>query len=268
MLPIYRQDENKIQIKKLKIGHVAPHLHNAIEFIYIQKGSMELGVGTDFTHMEAGDFAVVFPNLIHHFQVFQEEHGQAIHIKASPQYLLSYADLLTGKRPVNPVIQAKDANSDIPYIIQQLIQLEQEENIHGNRTVLQYAYIQVLLARSIPFMELYNRENPKTHDIVYQSVIYIAEHFRENISLSQMARDLGVSQYTLSRVFSSTFHQNFNQYINRVRLGDVIEELTNSTTPITEIAMNAGFQSQATFNRVFQERYHMTPRAYRNANMF
>ena len=40
--------------------------------------------------------------------------------------------------------------------------------------------------------------------------------------------------------------------------------LEYSDCPITQIAFEAGFQSQRTFNRSFQEIYHMTPREYRN----
>ena len=40
--------------------------------------------------------------------------------------------------------------------------------------------------------------------------------------------------------------------------------LEYSETPITEICLDAGFQSQRTFNRVFQDVYKMTPREYRN----
>ena len=36
---------------------------------------------------------------------------------------------------------------------------------------------------------------------------------------------------------------------------------TNQT--ITDVYMNAGFESQRTFNRVFLEEYHMSPREYR-----
>ena len=40
--------------------------------------------------------------------------------------------------------------------------------------------------------------------------------------------------------------------------------LEHSAVPITDICLGAGFQSQRTFNRVFQETYQMTPREYRN----
>lgn len=83
------------------------------------------------------------------------------------------------------------------------------------------------------------------------------------MSLDRMARDLGISRFTLSRVFSGTFHRNFNQFLNEQRLNYVTIHLECSDESITDICMNAGFESQRTFNRVFRERYRMTPRKYR-----
>ena len=79
-----------------------------------------------------------------------------------------------------------------------------------------------------------------------------------------MAKDLGISKYALSRVFSSTFHTNFNQYLNEQRLNYVVSMLEDTDLPITDVCLEAGFQSQRTFNRAFKERYKKTPREYRN----
>ncbi len=87
--------------------------------------------------------------------------------------------------------------------------------------------------------------------------------FKESVTLSCMAHDLGCSPYVLSRVFSGTFHRNFNQYLNSVRLDYACALLKHTSQPITEILLNSGFESQRTFNRVFREFYHMSPREYR-----
>lgn len=101
-------------------------------------------------------------------------------------------------------------------------------------------------------------------DIVYRVVAYLATHFKENVSLKEMARELGYSQYLLSRVFSGVFHTNFNQYVNRLRLDCAIGLLERTNQTITDIWINAGFESQRTFQRVFKNRYHLSPREYRN----
>ena len=86
----------------------------------------------------------------------------------------------------------------------------------------------------------------------------------KNFSLDDMARDLGVSKYVLSRTFSKTFHRNFNQYLNDARLNYACHRLENTSDAITNICYDSGFESQRTFNRVFKERYKVTPSEYRN----
>ena len=78
-----------------------------------------------------------------------------------------------------------------------------------------------------------------------------------------MAYELGVSKYVLSRVFSGTFHTNFCQYVNGIRLNYACAYLENTKDSITEISLECGFESQRTFNRAFKKKYRMTPREYR-----
>lgn len=51
--------------------------------------------------------------------------------------------------------------------------------------------------------------------------------------------------------------ENFNQYLNEIRLEYACTLLLYTNQTITDIYMNAGFESQRTFNRVFLEEYHM-----------
>lgn len=81
-----------------------------------------------------------------------------------------------------------------------------------------------------------------------------------------MASDLEYSPYSLSRVFSGTFHKNFNQYLNEIRLEYAASLLLYTNQTITDVYMNAGFESQRTFNRVFLEEYRLSPRDYRKQN--
>jgi len=79
-----------------------------------------------------------------------------------------------------------------------------------------------------------------------------------------MAYDLCVSKYVLSRLFAKTFHSNFNKYVNDIRLNYATTLLESRKDSIINIGLDAGFESQRTFNRVFKERYKITPREYRN----
>lgn len=98
---------------------------------------------------------------------------------------------------------------------------------------------------------------------VDKSVEYVAKNFREKITLEQMAFELGVSKYVLSRLFSKTFHSNFAGYVNGTRLNYATSMLDGTNETIMNICYECGFESQRTFNRVFKERFGVTPREYR-----
>ena len=59
---------------------------------------------------------------------------------------------------------------------------------------------------------------------------------------------------------------NFNQYLNDLRLNQACIQLVHTDQTITDICLNAGFESQRTFNRVFKERFHVSPREFRAQN--
>lgn len=73
MLLVYENRNTGVSVEWKKPVHVPPHLHEAIEVVYVTDGEIELGVGQELFHMDEGDFAVVFPNVIHHYQVFGEK---------------------------------------------------------------------------------------------------------------------------------------------------------------------------------------------------
>lgn len=258
MIPVYEQINDNLRIFKEKGKHIPPHLHKSIECVYVLEGGLELGIGEELYHMNEGDFAIIFPELIHHYQVFDASGAKACYLMVLPALGGNYLNELQRKCPENPIIRKEKIHPDIVYAITVLM----KEKKNTNRMIEQ-AFFQIILARSMPCFQLIDKEEAGSDDLVYRAVSYISANFRESISLSGMAKALGVSKYVLSRVFSKTFHRNFNQYLNETRLDYACALLQYSSETITDIAMDSGFESQRTFNRVFRERFHKSPREYR-----
>ncbi|MDY5527365.1 AraC family transcriptional regulator [Eisenbergiella porci] len=257
MVSLYERKSESLHIIHKATEHFPPHLHSGMELVYVTCGTLVLGVGCELYSMEKGDFAIVFPNLIHHYQVFGEGKNEAFYLAPQMSMAGYFMDKLQKYCPKNPVIKRENVHPDIRQAIMKLY----KEKIRNQ--ILDQAYIQIILARSIPCLELVLRETYESDDVIYQTVNYIAKNFKEEITLDSMAKDLGVSKYAISRVFSSTFHTNFNQYLNEQRLNYAVSLLEYTDMSITDICLEAGFQSQRTFNRVFQEKFKMTPREYK-----
>lgn len=264
MLPLYKFHSENLEVFQHKNGHVPPHIHSAMECVYVTEGTLEVGIGQELYHMEKNDLALIFPDTIHHYQVFCEGKSRSTCLLASPSLSGAYLQILQQKTTRCPVIKAKDVHPDVVYALKSLLAEEKskEKSREKMDLVVQLAFVQLILARCLPKLELVDRDTTGG-DIIFDVVVYIAANFTEEISLESMAKELGYSPYAISRVFSSTFHSNFNQYLNEYRLEYARSLLHYTNQTITEVYENAGFQSQRTFNRVFFQRYGMSPREYR-----
>ena len=255
MILTYENRNTEIALERKKSIHVPPHLHEAIEMVYVTEGSVELGVGQELYHLEKGDFGIVFPNVIHHYQVFGSGRNRGVYLFAEPTFFTSYMEELQNYCPKVPIIKKDKISPDIEYVVNQLVK---QEEYNGR---MAKAYVQIILAHVFTDIEIILRESVGTDDLIYNAVEYVAKN---EITLEKMAYDLCVSKYVLSRMFAKTFHCNFSKYINGIRLSYAQAILQDSNESITNIALDCGFESQRTFNRVFKERFKMTPREFRN----
>lgn len=253
----FKETKEEIYAIQKVSKHISPHLHNALEIVYVTKGVLELGVGQELYHMEKGDLGFVFSDVIHHYQVFSDGENMAVHIIIPPSLIGIFAEKIQNSAPECPVIKAANIEPEVYYAIDAIMQTEQSEQM------IVQAYVQIILARCICKLKLVEKSSVGSNDLIYRTVSYVSGNFRRQFSLEDMAKNLGVSKYVLSRIFSKTFHRNFNQYLNDIRLNYACQRLENTSDTIIDICLDSGFESQRTFNRAFKERYKITPGEYR-----
>ncbi|MEM7052414.1 MAG: helix-turn-helix domain-containing protein [Acidobacteriota bacterium] len=86
------------------------------------------------------------------------------------------------------------------------------------------------------------------------------------LNLGRLATTLGTSQHHLSEVFNQELGKTFYQYLNELRLETIAASLADSSQrqrKVLDLAFDAGFQSKATFYRLFRQRYAVSPSEYR-----
>jgi AraC-like DNA-binding protein len=104
----------------------------------------------------------------------------------------------------------------------------------------------------------------KVHVVNFNRCVeYINLHYREDLPLEFIAKIAGFSKYHFTRWFKQFAGISFYEYLTQVRMQVAESMLANTEVPITEIALESGFQSIATFNRVFKHSHNLTPSEYR-----
>ena len=103
---------------------------------------------------------------------------------------------------------------------------------------------------------------PKEREIRHV-LSYLEQNFRENLSRPTIARELGVSESSLSHLFSSTMHITIPAYLTLLRLEEAQHLRAETSLPVTAVASAAGFPSLRTMNRDFADHLGKSPTAYR-----
>jgi AraC-like DNA-binding protein len=90
---------------------------------------------------------------------------------------------------------------------------------------------------------------------------------QSNLKVSDLARELDVSEYRISRALRLHFDgTNFNQLVNQLRVEHakgLLEDTNNSQWPVLVIGLESGFASVGPFTRAFKEIVGETPGRYR-----
>ncbi|WP_462242845.1 helix-turn-helix domain-containing protein [Ferruginibacter sp.] len=85
------------------------------------------------------------------------------------------------------------------------------------------------------------------------------------LSLTQVAKQLGTNPSLLSKVINQGFQLNFNDFINNYRIEAVKEKLKageHKMQTLLGIAYDCGFNSKATFNRAFKKATGVSPKEW------
>ena len=86
----------------------------------------------------------------------------------------------------------------------------------------------------------------------------------EELTLKTLADMIDMNLQQLSEILNREIRKNFKTYVNDFRVAEATRMLREEKDlPITYIALNVGFNSTSTFNRVFSKSTGLTPKEYR-----
>ena len=92
---------------------------------------------------------------------------------------------------------------------------------------------------------------------------FIDEHYKDEMSLEQLANLVGMTPTAFSRYFKQRTGKNLSEYIVDVRLGHAARRLVDTSDAVSEICWATGFNTLSNFNRLFRKRKGCSPTEFR-----
>ena len=110
---------------------------------------------------------------------------------------------------------------------------------------------------------VFNFTDVKHYDVIYKAIDYIRQNYMKKITLEDVSEYVALSPSYFSKVFNEEMKQNFNTYLNSVRISNAERMLIEEPVNLVDVAYMVGFDDQSYFSKVFKRITGMTPKTYK-----
>lgn len=110
---------------------------------------------------------------------------------------------------------------------------------------------------------MFNYIPSKNSELVKKAMLYISQHFNEELALEEVAGYVHLHPSYFSTIFKQSSGSSFKEYLNMVRVEESKRLLSNTDYSIIDIAVAVGFEDQSYFSKVFKKYTGVTPKQFR-----
>lgn len=102
--------------------------------------------------------------------------------------------------------------------------------------------------------------------IINKVIDYIEDHIKEELTLSIVSANFGISDYHFNRMFKTVTGITLKQYILKRKLSKALELLKETNRTILDTALELGFEYPEVFSRAFKRQFGISPNHYREGS--
>lgn len=237
--------------RQISGGLATPHVHSHLEFDYVLEGEMTITIDGKTYLLTENTMAVIMPYQIHSHE--RMENTKIFMMAFPPEYIAEYRQLLTEKSFFPCYIGFQQT---IRNMVCEIAELE-EQDYFKNKALMYYTISEFLRCCEL------RQNEPFEFDVYRSAIVYISEHYTEEISLEHVAAYAKVTASHLSRVLNSRSGSSFSDIINSLRIFRAKRLLEGTNMPVSEVALAVGYGSIRNFNRIFQKYFGCKPRELR-----
>lgn len=252
--------ENKTRLIETSFTEgLAPyaHLHKELEIIYVRKGKAVAYADKNSYLLNAGDMFIAFPNQVHYYRTVIR--GEFMVLIFSPDILYDVSSKISKSKPdINCFTPLDDGN--LKDIFDRIYSLDGEY-----KNIAISGYLNVVMSRILPKLRL-QTVDAENNSAFFNIIDFCTRNFKDDITLDIVAEELHLSKYYISRLINKRLGQNFNEYINNLRISEACNLLRVTDKKIADISEDVGFGTIRSFNRSFKLIMGMSPAEYRSKN--
>ena len=250
------------------------HWHDEFEIIYVRSGFLTVSISGESYIGKTGEAFVVSPGNLH---LMGSQSGTVDYYTfLFPLKYISFRtdDMLDEKllEPLNSghlmiCPRVKDTAKEL---CEQLIEIYMAKKDESESKIATQVRTKIILLQFI--LEMWKKgfviENDTSgrNTVEKEMVSYIQQNFTGKISLREFGEQFHLSEKYISRYFKEHFHITLSQYVTYLRLEHAKQLLQDTDIPVTDVAMQSGYQNVSYFIRSFQKAYAVSPLKYRKNN--
>ena len=244
------------------------HNHSAVEILLTLEGMVTYTVEDKIYQVRKGEVLIIPPDTLH--SLHMGEGSSRYLFLFEPDAIMSMRDIKYMASYFNKPFHLRDG-SDAHVRIRELLLRANEayEKREMLWNTLCYSCILRIYAtlgqQYLGGVRLHTGDSTGNMDaeVVNAVMTYVNNHYRENLTLEEVAQFAGFSRYYFSRSFKRQTGYSFKDYLCQKRVQVAMDLLIRTNRSMHDVAIESGFGSAATFNRVFREKKGCTPSQYR-----
>lgn len=265
-------------IKQLKDPYFDPnwHFHPHYQLFTVVEGSGTRFVGDDIRPFEPGDTVFLGPNIPHLWRsdrvYFEPNSGRSVQ-----GVVVYFTEDFVGREflekpemyPLRQILHRAQRGLQLTNTLgertqaalQQLLRLEQFDGV----LLLLHTLNEIAKShecQAITSLGYQNNHKVSETERMQQVHEYVLKHFREELSLSEVASLVSMSEAAFCRYFKRRTNKTFFDFVAEIRIGHACRLLLENQLNITQIAYESGYNTLSHFNRQFKLIKGKTPLAY------
>ena len=270
-----------VDLQKMYMGSIRWHWHDELEIDIINSGQAVYHIGESSITVDAGQAVMINQNVMHSIEPAPGKKCTLYTIVFNPSFIVGYGQSFLAVKYLTPLLRKEHT----PYFILSESVEWQERVIDACNSIiavnltqkfgfelLTKSYLcqlwveilsQIMITTNAP------KEGPSLkidEARVKKALVFIEEHYQEQLSLDDIASSIHLSKSECCRCFKRVLDLSPFEYLLRFRIFEATK-LIMANDPIAEsiatLSLAVGFNNTSYFNKIFKKNLGFTPSYYK-----